>query len=160
MIPPLSSDCLAACVWKCWNGLYFSTKKASVPLKGQKLNIILKYSKTSAVPPNLSIHDHSLMYYHTHLLDNGREIPSASTPVNRFQTALTSPFGKNSYCCNPTTCSSLEINILTYSSCSSVLLLYHSIVMIFYFVNTFFISFLFSYHFGQINISEYRLPTN
>ena len=32
------------CVWKCWNGLYFSTKKASVPLKGQKLNIILKYS--------------------------------------------------------------------------------------------------------------------
>ena len=44
MISPLSSDCLAACVWKCWNGLYFSTKKASVPLKGQKLNIILKYS--------------------------------------------------------------------------------------------------------------------
>lgn len=74
MIPPLSSDYLAAGVWKCWNGLYFSTKKASVPLKGQKLNIILKYSKTSAVPPNLSIHDHSLMYYHTHL----RNIPPAT----------------------------------------------------------------------------------
>ena len=44
MISPLSSDCLAACVWKCWNGLYFSTKKASVLLKGQKLNIILTYS--------------------------------------------------------------------------------------------------------------------
>ena len=44
MISPLSSDCLAACVWKCWNGLYFPQKKASVLLKGQKLNIILKYS--------------------------------------------------------------------------------------------------------------------
>ena len=68
MIPPLSSDYLAGCVWKCWNGLYFSTKKASVPLKGQKLNIILKYSKTSAVPPNLTINArfNSILTYASH----------------------------------------------------------------------------------------------
>ena len=90
MIPPLNSDCLAACVWKCRNGLYFPTKKASVPLKGQKLNIILKYSKTSAVPPRLTHSARSPVCHHT---------PSPLTAGYRqsyspfgFQTALTSPF--------------------------------------------------------------------
>ena len=141
MIPPLNSDCLAACVWKCRNGLYFPTKKASVPLKGQKLNIILKYSKTSAVPPNLSSHDHSLMYYHTHLLDNGRESRQHLLPLYGFKLPSQVHSVKTLTAAIPPSAALLGINILTYSSCSSVLLLYHSIVMFVCFVKKFFLLF-------------------
>lgn len=112
----------------------------------------LIFLSSPAVPPILSVcsetkHiDHSFMYYHTCPPDNGSGHPSASTfPDNmntEFQAALTSPFNKNSCCRNLTACGSLETNILTYFSRSSVSIinLLLSICSVIQIVKNFFIS--------------------